>query len=86
MVITIELLPRSAISCSPRLISPAIFALTRNVALRATNEKFERRFSAIERALFAHGKTPQQSTLAEMDELWNEAKKAERAERTSISE
>jgi nucleoside triphosphate diphosphatase len=49
------------------------------VALRATNEKFKRRFSAIERALRADGKTPQQSTLAEMDELWNEAKKAEQA-------
>ena len=42
--------------------------------LRATNQKFERRFGAIERALAAHGKTPQQATLAEMDALWNEAK------------
>jgi ATP diphosphatase len=43
-------------------------------ALRATNEKFERRFGYIERALASAGKTPEQSTLAEMDELWNEAK------------
>jgi ATP diphosphatase len=43
-------------------------------ALRAANEKFERRFGYIERALAAAGKTPEQSTLAEMDELWNEAK------------
>jgi ATP diphosphatase len=42
--------------------------------LRATNRKFERRFGAIERALAAHGKTPQQATLAEMDALWDEAK------------
>src|SRR5215471_6023930 len=44
-------------------------------ALRATNQKFERRFGYIERALAAAGKTPEQSTLAEMDELWNAAKK-----------
>jgi nucleoside triphosphate diphosphatase len=47
--------------------------------LRATNQKFERRFAAIERALADRGKTPQQATLAEMDDLWNEAKAAERA-------
>jgi ATP diphosphatase len=45
--------------------------------LRATNEKFERRFGYIERTLAAAGKTPEQSTLAEMDELWNEAKRQE---------
>jgi ATP diphosphatase len=47
--------------------------------LRATNQKFERRFAAIERALAERGKTPQAATLDEMDELWNEAKAAERA-------
>jgi len=46
--------------------------------LRATNEKFERRFAAIERALAQQGKTPQQATLEEMDGLWNKAKAAER--------
>jgi nucleoside triphosphate diphosphatase len=46
-------------------------------ALRATNEKFERRFGYIEQALAAAGKTPEQSTLAAMDELWNEAKQRE---------
>src|SRR4051812_16200086 len=57
-------------------------------ALRATNQKFERRFAAIERALAARGKSPEQSTLAEMDALWNEAKTAEKksaAERKSGS-
>ena len=46
--------------------------------LRATNQKFERRFASIERALAARGKTPAQSTLAEMDALWDEAKAAEK--------
>jgi ATP diphosphatase len=45
--------------------------------LRATNAKFERRFGHIEDTLAAAGKTPLQSTLAEMDELWNEAKQQE---------
>ena len=45
--------------------------------LRATNQKFERRFASIERALKARGKTPGDSTLAEMDALWDEAKAAE---------
>src|SRR6266700_3783148 len=46
--------------------------------LRATNRKFERRFASIERALKARGKTPSESTLAEMDALWDEAKAAEK--------
>ena len=46
--------------------------------LRVTNQKFERRFGHIEQALAAAGKTPQQSTLDEMDALWNAAKAAER--------
>jgi ATP diphosphatase len=46
--------------------------------LRGTNHKFERRFSSIERALAARGKTPEQSTLSEMDELWDAAKAAEK--------
>jgi ATP diphosphatase len=47
-------------------------------ALRATNEKFRRRFRSIEDALHSRGKSPAQSDLAEMDALWNEAKKSER--------
>jgi ATP diphosphatase len=46
--------------------------------LRATNQKFERRFGSIERALAARGKSPAESTLAEMDALWDEAKAAEK--------
>ena len=48
-------------------------------ALRATNQKFERRFAAIERALAERGKSPQESTLAEMDALWDAAKAAEKS-------
>ena len=45
--------------------------------LRQTNQKFERRFAAIERALAAQGKAPQDATLAEMDKLWDAAKARE---------
>ena len=45
--------------------------------LRRTNQKFERRFAGIERALAAHGKKPRDATLTEMDALWNEAKARE---------
>lgn len=47
-------------------------------ALRLTNAKFERRFRYIERQLKTAGKTPEQSTLEEMDALWDAAKKAQR--------
>lgn len=46
--------------------------------LRAANEKFARRFASIERALAGQGKRPQDSTLAEMDALWDAAKAAEK--------
>ena len=46
--------------------------------LRMTNQKFERRFASIERALTARDKTPKQATLAEMDALWDAAKDDER--------
>ena len=49
-------------------------------ALRAANAKFERRFGAIEQALAARGKRPQDSTLAEMDALWDAAKAVEKVE------
>jgi nucleoside triphosphate diphosphatase len=47
-------------------------------ALRSTNAKFERRFRRIEDWLAEVGKTPGQSTLDEMDALWNRAKAEER--------
>jgi ATP diphosphatase len=49
-----------------------------DAALRMTNQKFERRFASIERALGERGKTPAQATLAEMDALWEAAKEAEK--------
>jgi tetrapyrrole methylase family protein/MazG family protein/ATP diphosphatase len=48
-------------------------------ALRGTNAKFVRRFRFVEQRLAERGRTPDQSDLAEMDALWDEAKAAERA-------
>ncbi len=48
-------------------------------ALRRTNAKFERRFRAIERGLAAHGRSLEVASLDEMEELWVQAKDAERA-------
>ena len=49
-------------------------------ALRAANAKFTRRFRAIEAALAAQGKTPGDSTLTEMDALWDAAKAREKTD------
>ncbi|MBA2127770.1 nucleoside triphosphate pyrophosphohydrolase [Hyphomicrobium methylovorum] len=43
-------------------------------ALRSANQKFVRRFAHIEARLAESGRTPEQSTLAEMDAFWDEAK------------
>ncbi len=43
-------------------------------ALRAACDKFYRRFRYIEETLAAQGRTPNDSDLAEMDSLWNQAK------------
>jgi nucleoside triphosphate diphosphatase len=51
------------------------FQIDPEAALRAANAKFERRFSYIEEQLEQSSKTPSDSDLAEMDELWNEAKR-----------
>lgn len=48
-------------------------------ALRTANAKFQRRFAHIETQLGNDGRTPDQSDLAEMDALWNAAKRAEKA-------
>lgn len=47
-------------------------------ALRRTNAKVERRFAWIEARLAERGTTPSDSTLEEMDALWDAAKAAER--------
>jgi ATP diphosphatase len=46
-------------------------------ALRSTNAKFERRFAHIEARLAAAGRSLAEASLAEMDALWNEAKRFE---------
>lgn len=45
-------------------------------ALRGTNSKFRRRFAAVEEGLRSRGRALSQSTLDEMEELWNAAKEA----------
>lgn len=49
-------------------------------AVRRTNAKVERRFANIEAQLAKMGKTPSDSTLAEMDAMWDAAKADERAD------
>ena len=48
-------------------------------ALKNTNASFERRFRYVEQGLRTRGKTPEQATLDEMDELWDEGKARERS-------
>jgi ATP diphosphatase len=50
-------------------------------ALRAANAKFERRFRKIEDWLAEGGRHPSDSTLAEMDALWDRAKAEDKAAR-----
>jgi ATP diphosphatase len=47
-------------------------------ALRGAIRRFERRFRHLESALEAQGRAPAQADAAELDRLWNEAKRAER--------
>jgi MazG family protein len=46
-------------------------------ALRKTNRKFRRRFQWIEERLRDNGRTPQQATIGEMEELWQRSKREE---------
>jgi MazG family protein len=62
----------------------AVVNLSRKLGIDAENAlvdataRFTRRFEIVEDRLADRGKTPQQSTLEEMDGLWDEAKKIER--------
>ncbi|MGO4386131.1 nucleoside triphosphate pyrophosphohydrolase [Microvirga sp. 2YAF29] len=47
-------------------------------ALRRTNAKFERRFGSVEQALMRQGRDLNEASLDEMEELWVQAKTAER--------
>lgn len=44
-------------------------------ALRATNNKFEKRFREIETSLKEHGKSVQDATLEEMEAIWQQVKR-----------
>jgi MazG family protein len=46
-------------------------------ALRKSNAKFRQRFAHVERELLERGKQLTDSNIAEMEELWQEAKRAE---------
>ena len=46
--------------------------------LREANHKFARRFGAVEAALASEGRTPTEATLADMEALWQAAKRDER--------
>lgn len=54
-------------------------------ALRRTNAKFTRRFATIEATLAARGKRPEDSTLDEMDALWDAAKAREKSQTSVVS-
>ena len=47
-------------------------------ALRATNDKFTRRFAHVEDTVTANGRKLGEATLEEMDAAWNDAKRLER--------
>ena len=49
-------------------------------ALRRANAKFDRRFRFIEQTLAAQGRRPAETSLEEMDAIWDEAKAIERRE------
>ncbi|MEO0830367.1 MAG: nucleoside triphosphate pyrophosphohydrolase [Pseudomonadota bacterium] len=55
------------------------------VALRRTNEKFTRRFNAVEDALKAEGRAPQDASLQEMDALWDTIKAAEKRQAAAVT-
>ncbi len=48
-------------------------------AIQGTNRKFERRFAYIEQTLEAKGRSVHDADLEEMDALWNEAKRIQKA-------
>lgn len=45
-------------------------------ALKRTNRKFRKRFAFIEKELDSEGRKPEDTSLAELDDLWNKAKGA----------
>jgi MazG family protein len=56
-------------------------ALDPESALKKTNRKFKRRFQWMEEQLRKSGRTPQQTSMDELDSLWEQAKQQEREQR-----
>ncbi|MBI1798156.1 MAG: nucleoside triphosphate pyrophosphohydrolase [Candidatus Eisenbacteria bacterium] len=54
--------------------------------LRAALRRFRERFEHVERRLAESGRTPSQASLAEMDELWEEAKAGARSAPSGLEE
>ncbi|MFH0809735.1 MAG: nucleoside triphosphate pyrophosphohydrolase [Pseudomonadota bacterium] len=54
-----------------------LLKLSAEDALKDSLDKFTARFERIEKELAAQGKTPREATLAEMDAIWDEMRKAE---------
>jgi XTP/dITP diphosphohydrolase len=52
-----------------------LYDLNPDTALEATNRKFKNRFTYLEEKTIRQGRSLKNMTLAEMDEIWNEAKK-----------
>jgi uncharacterized protein YabN with tetrapyrrole methylase and pyrophosphatase domain len=50
-------------------------------ALKKTNRKFKRRFQWMEQRLRDAGRNPEQSTMDELESLWQQAKQQEKSAR-----
>ena len=57
-----------------------LYKVNPDTALERTNQKFIRRFGYVEQKAKEQGRALKDMTLAEMDALWDEAKKTERAQ------
>ena len=61
-----------------------LYHLNPENALETTNQKFIRRFGYVEQKAKEQGRALKDLTLAEMDELWNEAKKLETKDNNNL--
>ena len=56
-----------------------LYKINPDTALERTNQKFIRRFNYLEGKTIQQGRSLKEMTLAEMDEIWNEAKEKEKS-------
>ena len=56
-----------------------LYKINPDTALERTNQKFIRRFNYLEEKTIQQGRSLKDMTLAEMDEIWNEAKAKEKS-------